>query len=156
MPLQLDERGVLPDGIHDATLEEIESLFGGFQHSDRRHRLFLKLKQYVGALRSAGFACSLLIDGSFVMGCIDEPDDIDLVLVLSSDWDMHADLQPFRYNLVSRKDLRREYPFDLYLAQEDTETGSEILALFALVNVKWYSKYGFATGATKGLVRLQV
>jgi hypothetical protein len=35
------------------------------------------------------------VDGNFVMRCVDEPDDIDVVLVLAADWDLSAELQAF-------------------------------------------------------------
>jgi hypothetical protein len=47
MPLELNERGILPVAVHDADLAEVEAMFGGFQKSDRRLRLFAKLKEYV-------------------------------------------------------------------------------------------------------------
>ena len=59
--------------------------------------LFAKLTEYVDAVKKAACGQSVIIDGSFVMACIDEPDDIDLVLVLPPDWDMQADLKPYQY-----------------------------------------------------------
>jgi hypothetical protein len=40
MSLALDDRKLLPLGVHDASLEEVEEFFGGFQKSDRRIKLF--------------------------------------------------------------------------------------------------------------------
>ena len=34
MPLFFDERGLLPPGVHDATLAEIEAAFARFQQTD--------------------------------------------------------------------------------------------------------------------------
>ncbi|MCI0376828.1 MAG: hypothetical protein L0215_04430 [Gemmataceae bacterium] len=86
MALALDDRKLLPDGVHDATLKEVEQLFGGFQKCDRRMTLFKKLRDYLAAVKKAGCGTSVIIDGSFVMGCVDGPDDVDLILVLPSDW----------------------------------------------------------------------
>ena len=80
MPLEVNERGILPVTVHDADLAEVESLFGGFQKSDRRLRLFAKLREDVGELRDAGIRGWLIVDGSFVLRCVDEPDGIDVVL----------------------------------------------------------------------------
>jgi hypothetical protein len=53
---------VLPPGVHDATLDEVE---GRFATSDRRKSLFSGFMDGVRALRKAG--CStILLDGSFV------------------------------------------------------------------------------------------
>jgi hypothetical protein len=45
--VQLTDNGVLPPGIHDLTLDEVEVLFGSFQSSDRRPTLFGRLKKLV-------------------------------------------------------------------------------------------------------------
>jgi hypothetical protein len=87
MDLAFDERNLLHPGVHDASMETVEALFGKFQRSDRRMKLFAKLAEFVEAVRKAGCGSSVIIDGSFVMVCIDEPNDIDIVLVLPSGWD---------------------------------------------------------------------
>jgi len=53
---------VLPPGVHDATLEEIEARF---TTSDRRKYLFAGFKSAVVALQNAGCR-SIFLDGSFV------------------------------------------------------------------------------------------
>ena len=53
---------VLPPGVHDATLEEVESRFAT---SERRKRLFSGFREGVMALRKAGCR-KIFLDGSFV------------------------------------------------------------------------------------------
>jgi len=53
---------VLPPGVHDATLEEVETRFA---LSDHRKRLFAGFKEGVLALRKAGCR-KIFLDGSFV------------------------------------------------------------------------------------------
>jgi len=53
---------VLPPGVHDATLEEVEARFAS---SDHRKRLFAGFKEGVIALRKAGCQ-KIFLDGSFV------------------------------------------------------------------------------------------
>lgn len=77
------------------TLAQIQRIFGQFQGSDRRPRLFAKLCQYVEELSKTRWAVELLIDGSFVMAAVDRPEDIDTILVVPADWDFQAELQPF-------------------------------------------------------------
>jgi hypothetical protein len=84
--LALDDRKLLPPGVHDASVKEVEELFGRFQRSDRRPRLFAKLRDYVEELQGAEIPGSIIINGSFVMACVDEPEDIDLVLALPTEW----------------------------------------------------------------------
>jgi len=41
MPIpDLNEDGLLPEGIHEASLEEVRERFGRFQRTDRRPDLF--------------------------------------------------------------------------------------------------------------------
>src|SRR5262245_37079011 len=109
MPLALDEHKLLPVGVHDATLKEVDDLFARFQKSDRRIKLFGKLRQCVAEVKQAGCGTAVIHDGSFVMGCVDEPPDIDVGLILPPDWDMEAELKPYLYNLESKRRARREY-----------------------------------------------
>jgi hypothetical protein len=92
--------------VHEGTLEGVGACFAGFQKSDRRMRLFNKLRSYLEAVKQADCADAVIIDGSFVMACVDEPEDIDVILVLHSNWDAQADLRPYLYNLVSSKRVK--------------------------------------------------
>src|SRR5690349_21006811 len=113
MPIPLlNEWGVLPPGVHDCTMEEIEERLARSQMTDQRIRLLEKLVRYVKEARGTGLAVALLIDGSFVTAK-DEPEDIDLIVVLKPEHDFAADLRPFEYNVLSKKRVRQEYRFDL-------------------------------------------
>lgn len=156
MPLELNDKQVLPDGIHDVGIEEIERLFGQFQRSTRRSKLVKQLRDYVIELQKAGIAEFLIIDGSFVMGCIDEPEDIDIVLVLANNWDMTVELRPFEYNLISRRDVKRYYPFDVFVVRSGSAEESGFIDYFSKINRKWHTDYGFDEESTKGLVRIKL
>lgn len=156
VPLELNEFGILPVAVHDAELAEIGAVFGEFQKTNRRVTLYTKLVQYVEELRKAGIRGSLIVDGSFVMSCIDEPDDIDVVLVLSEDWDMTANLRPFQYNLISKRDVKRNFPIEVYPVVAGADSEKKWTEFFQQINVKWYEPHGFANGAKKGLVRVSL
>lgn len=69
MPIPLlNKNGFLPEGLHDATLEELRVQFGAFQESDRRTKLFAKLTELIQAMTASNLFEELLIDGSFVTG----------------------------------------------------------------------------------------
>jgi hypothetical protein len=53
---------VLPPGVHDATLEEVETRFAS---TDHRQRLFAGFKEGVTALHKAGCR-KIFLDGSFI------------------------------------------------------------------------------------------
>jgi len=154
MPLTFDDRGLLPPGIHDATFAEIEAKFARFQKSDHRIKLFEKLKAYLTELAKTGWQCDVIIDGSFVMPPVDEPNDIDIILVRPADWDMFQELRPFEYNVVSRKFTRREYQLDVLPAIAGSEAERQYRDFFQGIRIDRCEEFGLPAGSKKGLVRL--
>lgn len=60
MALALNDRDLLPEGVYDASLKEVEELFGRFQRSDRRTKLFKKLREYVKVLQKSECGSGLI------------------------------------------------------------------------------------------------
>lgn len=148
MPIPpLDEDGLLPPGVHDCTLEEVEERFGRFQKSDQRIRLFVKLQEYLREVQLTGFAVALLIDGSFVTAK-PEPEDIDLVLVLKPDHDFLKLLRPFEYNVISKHRVRRHFRFNLVLVGEGSTDFDKAVRFFQQVRDR--------SDRRKGLLRVSL
>jgi hypothetical protein len=156
MSLTLDDRGLLTPGVHDASLKEIDKLFARFQKSDRRINLFRKPREYVAAVKKAKCGIAVIVNGSFVMGCIDEPDDIDLILILPPGWNMDEVLKPYQYNLVSKKRVRNEFGFDIFVVQPGSAAEQEWTGFLRKVNLKWCYKFGWPEDSTKGIVRVSL
>lgn len=154
MPLTFDDRGLLPPGTHDATLAEVEQAFARFQRSDRRITLFAKLKAYLGELRRTGWSCQVILDGSFVMPMVDEPNDIDLILVLPADWDLTRELRPFEYNVVDKAFTKREYRIEVFPVPAGSEEYKKAGSLFDRVRIEWSRHFGWPDDTRKGLVRI--
>lgn len=154
MDLVFDERKLLVPGVHEVTLDDVKEAFGKFQKSDRRVTLFAKLVEYTDAVKRTGIGASVIIDGSFVMGCIDEPDDIDLLLVLPANWDIAADLKPYQYNLVSKREVRRAFGFDQFVVKTESMEETAWIEFFAGINMKWREKFGWPEETRKGMLRV--
>jgi hypothetical protein len=154
MDLNFDDRNLLAPGVHDATLEVVKQHFAKFQKTDRRMTLFKKLEAYVGELKKTGWKCSLILDGSFVMPAVDAPNDIDVILVMPSDWDVAADLTPFEYNLVSHKRTQKEYRIDAYAVPAGSDAERRFLELFQQVRIEWCRQFDLPEDSQKGMVRL--
>jgi hypothetical protein len=137
-------------------METVKEHFGKFQRSDRRMKLFAKLVEYLDAIKKAGCGVSVILDGSFVMAGIDEPDDIDVVLVLPAGWDEAADLKPYQYNTVAKNSVRKTYGFDLLVAKSGSAREAELIGYFGGVNVKWREKFGWPDNARKGILRVML
>ncbi len=98
--------GVLPEGTHLCTIEEVAEKFGSFQRSDRRIRLAAKLREFEDQARKSGIVAAIIINGSFVTAK-DEPNDIDLIIALPTDFDLTSELRPFKYNILSKPMIRQ-------------------------------------------------
>jgi hypothetical protein len=154
MPLTFDARGLLPPGIHEATMAKVGETFGRFQRSERRIKLFAKLTAYVKEVKQTGWQCEIVVDGSFVMPMVDEPNDIDVILVLPQDWDMTKELRPFEYNVVDRGFTKREYSIEVFGVRGGSEQETRIRRLFDQVRPEWCRAFGWPVGSLKGLVRI--
>ncbi len=128
----LTEEGFLPAGIYDCTLDEVESVFGRFQKSERRVQLAKNLREFVAELINAKIGNWLLIDGSYVT-IKEEPGDIDIVLVLPEDFDLSAELTPTEYNLISNRVVKRKYDFHLFITLENSGEYVDIVDFFQRV-----------------------
>jgi hypothetical protein len=120
MPIpDLNERGFLPEGVYDCTMDEIKKRFGKFQTTDRRIRLLEKLEQFIGEAKRIGMISAIVVNGSFISSK-PEPNDIDLIVVLKQGHIFQAELMPFEYNVLSKKRVRNRYGFDVLYAEENS------------------------------------
>lgn len=103
-----NEQGLLPDGIHDCTIEEAAERFAGFQGSDRRPQLWARFIEFMREAKACNLVEAVLVDGSFVTARA-EPNDLDLVLVVSANHDFSADFQPSEYNVLSKRRVNQRY-----------------------------------------------
>ena len=147
MPIpEFDQHGLLPVGVHDCTLEELEARLGCFQTTDRRPVLFAKLKAFVSEARASGIVRWLVVDGSFVTASA-LPNDIDLVLVVAAEHDFAADLNPTAYNVVSKRRVHRQYGFDLLVARDGSVEHRRW--------VEFFQQERLAPHLRKGILRLR-
>lgn len=150
MPLPDFIDNVLPVGVHDCTVAEVEERFGRFQRSDRRMTLTERLGQYLGEARRSGVVKAVIIDGSYTTA-LDEPDDIDLIAVLRDDFDWTQELKPYQSSAIDRKAIRRTYRFDGFAYREGEAELENLIAVFATVP----EKHSALTARThKGMVRV--
>lgn len=141
------QQGVLPNDIYDCSFEEMESVFGRFQSTDCRIHLTKKLKDYIDELKKSGFGIELIIDGSYVTKK-DNPEDIDLILVLAEDFNYSSGIKPFEYNLTSNKALKRIYGFDVFTEKKGTDRYNR--------RIEFFQKVRENPDINKGLLRIKL
>ena len=144
---RLDEHGWLPAGVYDYTLEEAAAQFGVFQSSDRRPQLWARFLEFVDEAKACGLIDAIVVDGSFVTA-EPVPNDIDLILVVSANYDFSVDFQPSEYNVLSKRQVHRRFGFDLLLARADSEEYRRYVEFFQQVRL--------APGRKKGIVRIRL
>jgi len=111
------------------------------------------LRRYIGDARSAGVAVAVLVDGSYVTAKA-EPSDVDLILVLRSDFDLSAEMRPMEYNVQSKRAVRKQYGLDVLLAVEGSEVYEEYLGLFS--QIRQDDPEQQTTRSAKGLLRIEL
>lgn len=149
---ELDD-GVLPEGTHPCTIEEVEQVFGVFARSDRRQRLTQTLRRYIEDVRKAKIAVAVVVDGSYIT-TKSEPSDIDLVLALRPDLDLSVELLPMEYNVQSKRMVRRLYGFDVLTAIDGSDAYTNHLGFFSRVRLD--DPEQSASRSRKGLLRIEL
>jgi hypothetical protein len=148
MPIpDLDENGLLPNGVHSCTLDEAEAHFGRARVTDRRVELFDRLRTFVREASESGLVKAVLIDGSFVTDAA-APNDIDIVIVLGDDHDLRTEIKPFQYNVLSSRRARRRFGFDAFTARANSTDYDDYVTFFQRVRDR--------PGMRKGLLRIEL
>jgi hypothetical protein len=124
-----DADGLLPVGVHDCTIDEIEHHFGAFRSSDWRPKVFEKLRSYIDEMLATGHVAAVIVDGSFVTAK-DRPNDADLVVVLRADADRSAPLPPYVHTRISSRWVREHYGLDIFVAHDGTQTLDNYIAFY--------------------------
>jgi hypothetical protein len=132
--------GYLPEGLYLASEADVLFRFG--TASRRRRRLALRLRRWIELARSVG-GRRLLIDGSFVTAK-DEPDDIDAVLLLPSDYREQVE-QGIPAALELEGMLLTRRPEELFAAEDETDWNEW---------VAFFSRTRESDGRHKGLVEV--
>jgi hypothetical protein len=101
-------------------MDEIGQRFASFQRTDRRKQLWDRFIDFMREVKASGLVEAVLVNGSFATAKT-EPNDIDLVMIISAQNDFSAELGPSEYNVLSKRRVHRRFGFDLLVAH----TGSE-------------------------------
>jgi hypothetical protein len=107
----LTASGLLPEGIHRATLDELQARFGST--GEARIESYTKLLLFLQLVRSFGMFTSIVIDGSFVTDK-PAPSDIDAVLILPGAGLKQLAGHPDYYKL-DNVEIKESFNIDLYI-----------------------------------------
>jgi hypothetical protein len=125
---EFTEQGLLPEGVHRATIDEFEQRFVYFDRSDRRFRIFDGLRRLYNEASNSGIVRRLLVGGSYVTS-EPEPNDFDCILVIDASV-QDQNLPPVEYNLVSPDAARRIFRGDVFPLIEGTPKMESLIEFF--------------------------
>lgn len=144
-----DDHGLLPPGIWDCTLGEIED---AFCWNDHRRGILDGLNRFlVREWTPLSIACPLFIDGSFVRKK-PLPDDIDVVLDLSN----ITAIEPLALAIalrIRRDELKATYNVDVWA--KHPRLPSDLFAFFQYIGDKAAAELHLDSKHPKGILRIQ-
>ena len=107
-------------------------------------------------MRTLQLGVALIVDGSFIMPCVETPRDIDVILVMPKEWRMAVEkIPPECYNLLSP--VRVEAEFDgihLFVAAESSPLYHSWIRYFSKIKGDWRFVFDIPHNVMKGLVRV--
>ena len=109
----LNENGELEEGEYEATLDEIEAVYG--RSTDRRKLLMQGLRDAAENLEKSGVR-RIWVNGSFITDK-DEPNDIDGCWEYNDLMDLNV-VDPVFLSMNSREDVKKKYGLDFFIAQQ--------------------------------------
>jgi hypothetical protein len=124
----LTHAGLLPPGIHRATIAEFEEQFVRFQRSDRRLRIYDGLRRLLAEIRKFPFVQHVFVAGSYVSGK-PEPNDFDCLLVVDAQ-QFPKELRPFEFRVLSRRAAAKDFGGDVVTVAEGSELHRHYLHFF--------------------------
>ena len=137
------------------SLDEIGLLFGSVANSRHRLRLFEELKKYVERLRALRIGVALIVDGSFVMPCVEMPADIDMILVMPENWEKSIEEIPAEYyNLVSSTKVAEEFGLHLFVVTEHSLQYDSWIRFFSAIKKEQCWTFDIPNNVLKGQVRV--
>ena len=147
MPIpSLDIHGLLPHGVHDCTLSEIDAAFGWNPH---RKNLFQDFKSFLfGEIRPV-FSEPVYCDGSFVTDK-EQPADIDVILDLRAASD-DIQWQGYKFMRQHQSRIKTQYRVDFWI---NIPANSDFCTFFQYIGAKTAQFKGLNPKHHKGILRL--
>lgn len=146
----LDDHGLLPAGVHDCSVEEVQASFGWNEH---RRALIRGFSRFLSNEIFGVFDYPVYADGSFVTDK-KRPDDIDVVLELRRASDAES-WRGFILMHEHRERIRGQYGVDFWVNVRGIGQGiRDFVAFFQYVGQKTAKFKGLESRHPKGILRI--
>jgi len=147
MPIpSLEPNGLLPTGIHDCSLEDIDSRF---TWNNQRSGLFASFVRFLESELRPQFPYPVFFDGSFVTDK-ELPDDTDVVLDLSSAPDDRK-WRALLFMMQHQDRIKQDYRVHFWI---NLPGDSDFAAFFQYVGVKTARTKGLDPRHLKGILKV--
>lgn len=138
-----DERGCLPEGIYNPSVEEFMERF--VKVTERRKELFGKYQQFTKLCNEAKGIEEHYVDGSYVRNK-EEPGDIDLLFTFNDDiYNIDGSLNDYAKIIFNKPRMKFEYEMHVFYAKNTTEKDSvaeqEFWKKEKLKVLEWWSRF---------------
>ncbi len=145
--------GILPIGIHDCTLSEIE---GVFVYNERRRRIWDGFQRYYRRIEPVSELDLLYLDGSFVTDW-EQPSDIDVVIEYPDDATFLRLIAAHRF-LKDRVFVKSSYRVDMLPCLPVLPPGvNDLREYFQYVKLEDAIRRGLSPSqARKGILRVSI
>jgi Family of unknown function (DUF6932) len=152
MPIpNLTNKGLLPIGVFDCTLAEIEARYSTVNHRPQRENLWNLFNEYLAVIRPLGIVQAIYVDGGFVTDKT-MPKDIDLVLELP------PPSPAFRAVLMNpafnHDTVEVQYKMDIWLWHPAAVADDDWVAWFQEIKPKDLVRLHLKPDARKGILRV--
>jgi len=150
------QHGILSPGMHEMDLDEIGRRFGNIPRSSYRLRLFENLKEYAKRLQTLQIGIALIVDGSFIMPCVEKPADIDVILVMPENWEHPVEIiPPEQYNLLSSARVGAGFAgIHLFVVAENSPEYYNWISFFSDIKDDWHFMFNIPHNVSKGFIRV--
>jgi hypothetical protein len=150
--LVLNSESNLPIGVHSADLDTVDFLFG--RQSQRRRELMASLRRYIHHVHRTTWPVQIILDGSFVMSLVEQPDDVDILLVFPASWDASIPISPAEYNLLWRRLVRRDFDIQVFPFFSASDSYKQWTEFFTRIKPHWRQQFGWSDLTRKGILRI--
>ncbi len=114
-----DERGCLPDGIYNPSVQEFKERF--VKKTKRRQELFEKYKEFIKLCDKANMIEQHYLDGSYVTSK-EEPGDIDLIVIYTPEvYDTNESYDEYFKIYNDKDEMKKKYEVHLFFVKKPSK-----------------------------------
>lgn len=166
----LTDKGVLPNvptGIHECTLEEIQSEFGNSCFHPKRESLWEDFLSFIQWIQGVGIFSTVYVNGSFttdkgnsntLLSTPDPPSDIDAVLQMPPPSPAVRDVLMLNQNrkILDQAYIKSTFQVHLFLYHSRIPSNKDFREFFQRVKIEEALDRGLPSGSRKGILRVEL